>query len=187
MQGGGKTSGETTLNVGGGGPQPYQYGNNETSWIRPIQQKDRLTLQFTGNHFGHGGPFAAAEPWVRVVPPENGEKPPETEEGEAKPDDAKPDESKPGDATETEREPARLEEFNRLELGEIDKLKAKLPQPRILGGGQQVGPRPPMVLAAEAGKIFVGRLQNHDNRTGQPVQLAFKVFVEEMSTGEEAD
>ena len=42
-----------------------------------------------------------------------------------------------------------------------------------------------MVLAAEEGKIFVGRVQHRDNRTGQPLQLTFKVFVEEMGTGEE--
>jgi hypothetical protein len=172
-QGGGKTSGESTLNVGSGGPQPHQYGQNETSWIRPIQQKDRLTLQFVDSYYG--GPFAAAEAWVRVVPPADDEKQAEAEDVDAK----------EGETSQGERKPARLDEYNTLELGEIDKLKEKLPQPRMLGGGQPVGPRPPIVLSAEAGKIFVGRVQHHNNRTGQPMQLAFKVFVEELGTSEE--
>jgi len=71
-----------------------------------------------------------------------------------------------------------------LDLEDIDKLKSKLRAPRMLGGGQQMGPRPPMVLGVEPGKIFVGRLLHRDNRTGQPVQIAFKVFVDEMSTDE---
>jgi hypothetical protein len=176
-QGGGKTSGDSTLNVGSGNPQANQYGQNETSWIRPIQQKDRLTLQFVDYPFGYGGPFAAAEAWVRVVPAENAAQKPEAEDSDAEQAEATPSEAKP----------ARLEEFNALELDDIDKLKTKLPQPKLLGGGQQTGPRPPMVLAAEAGKIFVGRVQHRDHRTGQPIQLAFKVLVEELATGDEAE
>jgi hypothetical protein len=173
-QGGGKTSGEATLNIGSGDPQAQFGGQNETSWLRPIQQKDRLTLQFVEYPY-YGGPFGAAEAWVRVVETADEAKQVEAAAGDAK-------ESEPKQA---ERKPARLNEFNELELDDIDKLKAKLPQPRMVGGGQQVGPRPPMVLPAEAGKIFVGRVQHRDNRTGQPMQLAFKAFVEEMSTGDE--
>jgi hypothetical protein len=179
-QGGGKTSGESALTVGSGTPQAYQYGQNEASWLRPIQQKDRLTLQFVDYPYGFGGPFAAAEAWVRVVESENGAKQAAVAEAEATEDAAKPD-----DAKQAERKPARLDEFNALDLGDVDKLKAKLPQPRMLGGGQQMGPRPPMVLAAEPGRIFVGRVQHRDNRTGQPLQLAFKVFVEELGTGDD--
>jgi hypothetical protein len=170
LQGGGKTSGETTLDIGGG--MPNQYGQNETSWIRPIQQKDRLTLQFVDYPYGHGGPFTPAQAWVRVVESENGAKPAEATGGEVE----------GGETEAVDEKPARLEEFTAIDLDEIDKLKEKLPQPRMLGGGQPTGPRPPMVLAAEPGKIFVGRLQVHDNRTGQPMQLAFKAFVDEVST-----
>jgi hypothetical protein len=77
---------------------------------------------------------------------------------------------------------AALAAFNDLQLSKIDDLKDKLPQPRSLGGGQQMGPQPPIVLAAALNKIFVGSVQNRDMRTGQPLQVKFKVFVEEMST-----
>jgi hypothetical protein len=42
------------------------------------------------------------------------------------------------------------------------------------------------VVGAELGKIYVGRLQHRDPRTGQAMQIAFKVFVEEMSAADEA-
>lgn len=175
MQGGGTTSGEATLQVSSDGPPPHQYGQNDTNWIRPIQQKDRLTVQFVDNAFGFGGPFGVSDAWVRVVPAEKAEK---EAEGEGEKDDAE------GESKQDEPKPTRLEEFNGLDLEEIDKLKSKLPQPRLLGGGQPTGPRPPMVLEAEAGAIFVGRVLNRDMRTGQPIQLAFKAFVEEMATDE---
>jgi hypothetical protein len=62
----------------------------------------------------------------------------------------------------------------------LDELKEKLKRPRNLGGGEPRGPNPPIVLAAEAGKIYIGQVQHRDMRTGQPIQLSFKVFVEEL-------
>jgi hypothetical protein len=181
VQGGGKTTGESTMNVGSGAPQPYQYGQMDLSWLRPIQQKDRLTLQFADSPFGFGGPFAAPEPWVRIVEPAQ-------EGGQAEADEKEADSAK---ATTGEAKPAaeksRLDEFNALKFDELSKLKAKLPQPRMLGGGQQMGPRPPMVLAAEPGRIFVGSVQHRDNRTGQPINLTFKVLVEELSIDDEGE
>ena len=178
-QGGGKTSGESTLNVGSGAPQNYQYGQDPAPWLRPSQQKDRLTLQFVDSPFGYQGPFGgAAEAWVRVIKTDDEAK---AKEGEAKEGEAEESDEKAGD----EKQPTTLDQFNSLDLDEIDELKKKLPQPRMLGGGEVRGPRPPMVLPAEAGKIYIGRVQHRDMRTGQPIQLAFKVFVEEMSSGDE--
>ncbi|MCI0333134.1 MAG: hypothetical protein L0228_07920 [Planctomycetes bacterium] len=171
MQGGGKTTGEATLQVDGGPPRPYQYGQDNTSWLRPAQQKDRLTLQFVDSPFGYGGPFGQADAWVRVVESDGNANEGERNEGEASAGEPKP---------------LDLDAFNELELSKIDELKSKLKQPRTIGGGQVTGPRPPMVLAAELGKIYVGRVQHRDMRTGQPIQLAFKVFVEEMATDDGA-
>lgn len=159
MQGGGKTSGESTLQVDGGPPRPYQYGQDTTPWIRPVQTNDRLTLQFIDSPFGYAGPFGAPEAWLRVVGAGAGE-------GEGEGQDIE----------------AALEKFASLDLAKIDELKDKLPTPRTTSGDQPGNPRAPKVVTAELGKTYVGRLQNRDMRTGQPVQLAFKVFVEEMST-----
>ncbi len=167
MQGGGKTTGEATLQVDGGPPRPYQYGQDNISWLRPAQQKDRLTLQFVDSPFGYGGPFGQADAWVRVV------------DAVAKLNEGGKEES---EANEVEPKSPDLDAFNELELGKIDELKSKLKQPRSIGGGPPTGPRPPMVLPAELRKIYVGRVQHRDMRTGQPIQLAFKVFVEEMTT-----
>ena len=38
------------------------------------------------------------------------------------------------------------------------------------------------MLAAEQGKIYVGQVQHRDMRTGQPMQLSYKVFVEDLTT-----
>jgi hypothetical protein len=173
---GGKTSGESTLNVGSGAPQNYQYGQDPAPWLRANQQKDRLTLQFVDSPYGYQGPFGGGEAWVRIIDSDEEAKQSEENEGEVK----------EGDDKVAEKKPATLDQFNSLDLDEIDDLKKKLPQPRMLGGGQVTGPRPPMVLPAESGKIYIGRVQHRDMRTGQPIQLAFKVFVEEMSTGDEA-
>jgi hypothetical protein len=154
--GGGKTSSEATLQVDGGPPAPYRYGQDTTSWIRPLQVKDQLTLQLHDNPFGFGGPYAAAEPWVRVI--------------EAK-----------GEGEDVDV----LEEFTTLDLNKIDELKEKLRAPRIASGNQLPGnPRPPIAVTAEPGKIYVGRLQHRDMRTGQPVQLAFKAMVEEIAAAD---
>lgn len=159
-QGGGKQSGESTLEVDGGPARPYQYGQDQTQWIRPVQVQDRLDLQFVEAPFGYG-PFGPPEAWLRVV---------ESEAEEEESPDAK----------------ARLDEFTEINLAKIDDLKDKLPTPRTVAGNQPGNPRAPKVVTTKAGKIYVGRLQHRDMRTGQPIQLAFKVFVEEMSTDGEA-
>jgi hypothetical protein len=185
MQGGGKTTGESTIQVAGDGQQ-NQYGQNETSWLRPFQQKDRLSLQFVDQFFGYNGPFGQPEGgWVRVL-----KSPADANLGEEKKPDA-------ATTSETEREnaaakdegsqPMNLDAFNAVDLDDLDEYKSKLPQPRMIEGGHRTGPRPPMVLPAETGKIYVGRLVHREMRTGQPIQLTFKVFIEEMSTGGEAD
>jgi hypothetical protein len=166
MQGGGKQSGESTLEVDGGPPRPYQHGQDQTQWIRPTQVQNRLDLQFIEAPFGYG-PFGPPETWLRVVESEGLE----GEDGDTESPDPK----------------ARLKEFTEINLAKIDDLKDKLPTPRTVGGNQPGNPRPPKVVTTEAGKIYVGRLQHRDMRTGQPVQLAFKVYVEEMSTELKAD
>jgi hypothetical protein len=157
LQGGGKTSGETMLTVDGGPPRPYVYGQESTSWLRPVQEKDRLTLQFVEYPYGFGGPFAAPDAWLRVV-------------GKG----AGPDVGQDIEAA--------LAEYDAIDLAKIDKLKEELPAPRATTLQQPGNPRPATVLPAELGKVYVGRLQHRDMRTGQPVQLAYKVFVEEMSS-----
>ena len=193
-QGGGKTSGESTLNVGNGAPQNQHYGQDPAPWLRASQQKDRLTLQFVDSPYGYQGPIGGGEAWVRVIDSkgETREKECESMEVDAKADESQENEDTQGDAQEdevkeeVEKQPATLDQFNALDLDEIDDFKKKLRQPRMLGGGEGRGPRPPMVLPAEVGPIYIGRVQHRDMRTGQPIQLAFKVFVEEMESGDEA-
>jgi hypothetical protein len=158
MQGGGKQTGDSTLEIDGGPPRPYQYGQDQTQWIRPVQVNDRLDLQFIEQFFGYG-PYAAPEGWVRVVGKGAG------------PDAGQDIES-------------ALAEFEAVDFAKIDEFKDKLRAPRMTGANQPGNPRPPKVVPAELGKTYVGRLQHRDMRTGQPVMLAFKVFVEEMTAGE---
>ncbi len=167
MQGGGKTTGEATVEVGG--PNPHQnVGANETSWLRPFQQGDELRLQFVDNFFGYHGPFGqAAGGWVRVL-----------EGDEKKPDAAKP-------AVEAAANPSAEERFKALEFDALEDLKKKLRQPKMLDGGVRNGPAQPLVVRAEKGKIYVGQLQHRDPRTGQPVQLSFKAYVEDLEKAEE--
>jgi hypothetical protein len=166
MQGGGKQSSEATLEVDGG-PPGYRHGQEQTQWIQPAQVQDRLNLQFTPTNFGYG-PYGPPETWLRVV--EN-----EAAEGDAV-------------AVESADPKARLDEFEKIDLAEIDDLKEKLSAPRTVANNQPGNPNAPKVVTTEAGKIYVGRLQHRDMRTGQPLQLAFKVFVEEMTTdGEGAE
>jgi hypothetical protein len=194
MQGGGKTSGESTISVGTG-VDPNQYAPNPTSWLRPVQKGDQLTLQFMDQFFGYNNQFGQPpEAWVRVVD-DNGEAklgsatdaPATDSTAEVKPADAAVRESAKGDAEKDKAKQSPLKTYNALKLEEIDDLKAKLPQPRMLPGGERTGPNPPLLLAAKAGGIYVGRLQHRDVRTGQPVQLAFKVFVEEIDDGNGKD
>ena len=81
---------------------------------------------------------------------------------------------------------ARLIQFTEINLAKIDELKDKLPAPRTIANNQPGNPNAPKVVTIAAGKIYVGRLQHRDMRTGQPLQLVFKVFVEEMTTEGEA-
>jgi len=186
-QGGGTTSGETTVMVGDGGQPNLPYGQDQTPWFRANQQKDRLTLQFTDSPFGYHGPFGVIEPWVRVAKMKEETAESEADEGEATEKTSDDDRSKDTKEVESNQanKPNALEQFNALDLQEVDELKKTLPQPRLLGGGPAQGPRPPMVLPAEEGKIYIGRVQHRDMRTGHPIQLAFKVFVEEMSSDED--
>jgi hypothetical protein len=183
-QGGGSTTGESTLDVGSGVQPQNVYGQDPAPWLRAVQVKDRLTLQFIDSPYGFQGPFGG-ESWVRVAGSKadledgaaSNAKAPTSDSPEAPPAEADPN-AKPGPQAEAT---LGLEEFNDLNLDDIDDLKDKLKRPRNLGGGEQRGPRPPVVLAAETGKIYVGQLQHRDMRSGQPVQLSYKVFVEELT------
>jgi hypothetical protein len=163
LQGGGKASGEATLQVDGGPPAPNRYGQDATPWIRPVQVKDRLTLQFAVSPFGYQvpfgpfGPFGGFEPWLRVVESEAG-------------------------ANDEDTKRVALAKFTALDLNKIDELKDEFSPPRNTGGNQPGHPSAPMVLPCELGKVYVGKLTHRDMRTGQPVQLAFKAVVEELST-----
>jgi hypothetical protein len=183
MQGGGRTTGDATVHVGG--PQRPQYGPDQNAWLRPFQQKDRLSLQFMDAFFGHGPFGEPPEGWVRILD-KRMEAADETKKHESNDDDAVEPATAATDAEASPKkpEPLDLDAFNKLELSKIDELKAKLPVPRLLAGGQQMGPRQPIVVAAELGKIYVGQLQHRDPRTGQPMQIAYKVFIEEMSSAD---
>lgn len=194
MQGGGKTTGEATVEVGG--PNPHQnVGANETSWLRPFQQGDELRLQFVDNFFGgYHGPFGqAAGGWVRVL--EGDEKKPaaakpenqatNTEAAPAEQSDAAKQDDAAKPAVEAAAEPSAEERFKALEFDSLEDLKKKLRQPKMLDGGVRNGPAQPLVVRAEKGKIYVGQLQHRDPRTGQPVQLSFKAYVEDLGKAEE--
>ena len=153
FQGGANASGETTLQVTGGSNTPYRYGQDTPQWIRPVQVEDRMTLQFINMPFGYQGPNAS-EAWVRIV----------EAAAEATEDGAAP--------------PAALEKFKALDLNKLESLKEELPQPDT--GGRPPGYSGPIVLPAALGNVYVGKLSNRDMRTGQLIQIAFKVIVEEM-------
>ncbi len=69
--------------------------------------------------------------------------------------------------------------YKNLELYDIDGLKDELPPPVNQQPGMARGQQP-VVLQAERGKVYVGKVSQMDRRTGQPMQLAFKAIVEEM-------
>jgi hypothetical protein len=152
------TSGEATLQASGG-PQPGYHPQDPTGWIRPIQIKDRLTLHFFDmQQYGYSGPFGGQN-WIRVLESDR-----ET-----------------GDAPERDDNRAALAEFKALDLSKLEELKDKLELPNIERQQPAYG-RGPIVVPAERGRIYVGKLNHRDMRTGQPVQLAFKVLVEKLST-----
>lgn len=188
VQGGEKTSGDATIHVGTPGSQPH-HGNDPASWLRAEQRGDKLSLQFIDQFFGYGGPFGQLpEGWVRVIDEQADLNATEKESTGSDASKSDSDEAKPeDDAADAAADAIDLDAFNKLELEKVDEFKAKLPQPRMMVGGEQHGPRPPILLEAQTGKIYVGRLQHRDPRNGQPVQLAFKVFVEEMSTADEGE
>jgi hypothetical protein len=150
--GGGKSTGESTLELG-------SPGGNQVQWLQPTQVKDRLDLQFQSMFFGYG-PFGPPETWLREV-----------EEEEAAEDES-------ADAK------ARLKQFDDIKLADIEDLKEKLRAPRMVSGDQPGNPQAPKIVTTEAGKIYVGELQHRNPQTGQPLQIAFKVFVEELKVAE---
>ena len=166
--GGGTTSDETTLQVSGDSTSPNRYPQNNLQWLRASQTRNRLTLQFVNMPYGYQGPNAP-DVWVRVVDTDA------SQDGDA--DMAEQDDANAADAA---------AKFKALDLEKIASLKEELEAPPELGQPARPGYAGPMIVRAAAGNIYVGRLSNRDTRTGQPVQIDFKVFVEKL-TGDSAE
>ena len=150
---GGKTSGEDTLKIAGEAPAPNRYGQEAIAWLRPVQNQNRLTFQFINMPFGYQGPNSS-EAWLRVWEPAA-----DTEGGAA--------------------QAAAMEKFTTLDLDKVDQLKNELTAPAGVRGGQP-GYQGPMIVQAALGKVYIGQLSSRDTRTGQPMQVAFKVVIEKM-------
>jgi hypothetical protein len=64
-QSGENTTNETTIEIGEGIP-PMPYGPETMNFLRPVQDRDQLMLQYAPQFWG--GPMAMATPWVRRAP-----------------------------------------------------------------------------------------------------------------------
>ena len=89
------------------------------------------------------------------------------------------------DAEKNERDRSRkaLEKFESLDLSKIDEQKDKAAVKNA--GNQPVGFPGATMLPAELGKVYIGKLQVRDMRTGQPIAVAFKAVVEDLSSDSE--
>jgi hypothetical protein len=150
---GGEVAGEATLTLDGqGGGGVY---NQEVQWLRPNQVQDRLTLNINLMMYGHMQMAGAGGPWVKRRSAED--------------DEAADDEA--------ERMVAAQEQFDDLDLEDVDELPEEFQSLNV--GGPGFGPGN-MTAAANFGDIFVGRLVSRDMRNGQPIDMTFKVIVEPL-------
>lgn len=123
-------------------------------WLRFVQNGDKLQLQFASQPYY---PNATAEDFVGryVAAPADGE-------------------------TAASQSPA--DQFAGIDLEKIDELKKSLDlrpsDPRVTRG------RPAIMVDADAGAIFVGRLASRDMQTGRPAVYEFKVLVTEVGLSE---
>jgi hypothetical protein len=153
--GAGTTSGEGEIRATGSSIRYDRYGPNAIQWLRTNQTKDRLILQFMSQPFGGPG-LPGSTAWVRVVEPEEGLKG-------------------------NEASKVAADQYGKLDLKKVEEFKDKIAAPK------QAGTSTPMSISvrAELGKVYVGKMMQHDMRTGQPVEMSFKAIVDEMSTGSE--
>jgi hypothetical protein len=149
---GGKTSGVAKLRTNNAGQMAERYSADTPMWIRTNQMKDRLMLQFIEMY---GGSRQMNSPsWMRVI----------SADAPAKDD----------------RKNAGMEKFDSIDLDKIDELKEK-------GAAPEASPNQPgtypgaIIVPAERGKVYVGKMQQRDMRNGQMVEMSFKAVVEEMS------
>ncbi len=151
------TSSEADIEVKDGQPAPAPYDQNGPIWVRPMQVKDQLVLQFNLHQYGPPAPGATFGVWTAEA----------EETGEAG-----------GDAKGKAKE-----KFASLDLNKFDELKKDL-KPVQAGRGSSSRGRPvpstPMQLQVplEQGKVYVGKIPFRDPRNGQPVEVTFKLYVE---------
>jgi hypothetical protein len=150
---GNKTSGESKVQASGAVASPVRYGNEAPIWVRATQPKDRLMLQFSGVMYGGPNQFGG-DSWLGAI---------------------EADAAKTG----SDRNGKAAEKFDAVDLNKIDEHKAKA---SVRNAGDPSGENPGgMTLPAEIGKVYVGKLQSRDMRTGRPLVVAFKAVVESLS------
>jgi protocatechuate 3,4-dioxygenase beta subunit len=146
-------SNETTIEIGEGIP-PMPYSPETMNFLRPVQDRDKLVLQYSPQFWG--GPMAMATPWVRRAPADLlGESP-----------------------------LSFFKEFNLQKLGDV---KDKWTVVDVATENTRRGPRLPFSFLAEQGQVYAGQIMGRDNRTGQPMLVSFKAYVEKVSTRGDAE
>jgi hypothetical protein len=155
FQGDAVTTGEFEQHVGPGGVGSYRGGPYGPPWVRLMQTDDAMQLQFIEQMYFPQPPFGAT--WVARLK----NAPTAPPEGAA--DSA-----------------AAADHFDKIELSKLDELEDELILPRSKLGGTPGRPTQ-LLLPAEVGAVYVGKINSRDPQTGRPALIEFKIWTTEVA------
>jgi hypothetical protein len=148
------SSGDVTIDAGGSGPLGNPGFQGLSSWLRPVQNQEELTLQVTIMQYGPPIGLGRGAPWIKKYEVD---------------DSASPD----------ERVGLAKDAFEAVDLKNVDDLGNDYEKVEGSNIGMPYN-NSTFRLPVKLGAVYVGSITGRDARTGQPCQLDFKVLVEQV-------